>query len=260
MSAAKQVMAAPAQEGGSASFEHMQRLATSIAKSGLFGIKDVDQALALMAIAAAEGKNPALIARDFDIIQGRPAKKSEAMLRDFLGAGGKVEWHTLTNELADATFTHPQGGSMRIGWDMVRAKAAGLIKAEGMYTKYPRAMLRARCVSEGVRTIWPGATSGMYTPEEALDIPEVKDITPPATQQAAVEQVTSSTALTKEEIEAHINAMDVSTLPMLQTAFEAAWKHASDARDRPARERFQNVYNQMKAQIAAAKQPQDDAW
>jgi hypothetical protein len=32
-------------------------------------------------------------------------------------------------------------------------------------------MLRSRVVSEGVRTLWPLATSGMYVPEEQADIP-----------------------------------------------------------------------------------------
>jgi hypothetical protein len=40
-----------------------------------------------------------------------------------------------------------------------------------MYTKFPRQMLRSRVVSEGVRTLWPLATSGMYVPEEQADIP-----------------------------------------------------------------------------------------
>ena len=89
----------------------LERLADSIAKSGLFGIKTKEQAIVLMMISHAEGRHPALAARDFDIINGRPAKKAEAMMRDFVQAGGKVEWHALTDELADATFTHPQTGS-----------------------------------------------------------------------------------------------------------------------------------------------------
>jgi hypothetical protein len=150
-------------------FSDMAQLADAIAKSGLFGLKTRDQALALMAIAHAEGRHPALAARDYDVISGRPAKKAEAMLRDFLEAGGKVEWHTLTDELADATFTHPQTGKVRIDWDMKRAQTA--FGKKDMYAKFPRQMLRSRVVSEGVRTLWPFATSGVYAPEELADIP-----------------------------------------------------------------------------------------
>ncbi|HXI43126.1 MAG TPA: hypothetical protein VNH83_24300, partial [Bryobacteraceae bacterium] len=147
------------------SYDALERLAESIAKSGLFGMKTKDQAIALMMIAHAEGTHPALAARDYDVIQGKPAKKAEAMMRDFIAAGGKVEWHALTDDVADATFTHPQTGSVRIDWDMERAKIAGFAGKDN-WRKFPRAMLRSRVVSEGVRTVWPLATSGMYVPEE----------------------------------------------------------------------------------------------
>ena len=149
--------------------QDMQTLAVAIAKSGLFGIRTPEQALVLMAIAQAEGRHPVEAARDYDIINNRPAKKAEAMLRDFIQAGGKVQWHALTDELADATFTHPQTGEVRIDWDMKRAQVA--FGKKDMYAKFPRQMLRSRVVSEGVRTLWPLATSGMYEPGEAADIP-----------------------------------------------------------------------------------------
>jgi len=150
-------------------FVDMQRMATSIARSGLFGVRTPDQALALMLVSQAEGRHPALAARDYDIIQNRPAKRAEAMLRDFLAAGGSVLWHELTDTVAKAKFSHPQGGTVTIEWDMARAKRAGLDGKEG-YRKYPRQMLRSRVVSEGVRTVFPAATSGFYVPEEVRDM------------------------------------------------------------------------------------------
>ncbi len=155
----------------------IQRMAESVAKSGLFGVKTADQALALMMISQAEGRHPALAARDYDIIQGRPAKKAEAMMRDFLESGGKVEWHQLDDKAAIATFSHPSGGSVKIDWTMARAVAAGL-GGRDMWKKFPRQMLRSRTVSEGIRTVCPMATSGMYVPEEVSDIVREKNITP----------------------------------------------------------------------------------
>jgi hypothetical protein len=162
-------------------FEQMQALAQSIARSGMFGIKTPDQAMVLMAIAAAEGRPAVLAARDYHVINGSPSKKSEAMLRDFLGAGGKVQWHELTDDAAEATFSHPQGGEAKIRWDAARVTRAGL-GVNAMHKKYPRQMLRSRVVSEGVRTIWPMATGGLYAPEEVADMPprEPIDVTPAA--------------------------------------------------------------------------------
>lgn len=146
----------------------LERMAKAFAASKLFGIQNAEQGLALCLLAQAEGLHPATAARDYHIINGRPAKKAEAMLRDFIAAGGKVEWHTLTDEQADATFSHPAGGSARIDWTLKRAQQAGINTP--MWKKYPRQMLRARLVSEGVRTVCPSATSGMYVPEEVQDI------------------------------------------------------------------------------------------
>lgn len=160
----------------------IERMARAFAASKLFGVQNPEQALALCLVAQAEGRHPASAAQDYHIISGRPAKKADAMLRDFIASGGKVEWHALTDETADATFSHPSGGSVRIDWTMKRAQAAGINNP--MWKKYPRQMLRSRTVSEGVRTVCPGATSGMYVPEEVEDIAhernEPRNITPPA--------------------------------------------------------------------------------
>lgn len=162
-------------------YSEVERMGERIAKSALFGVKTADQAIALMLVAQAEGRHPAVAAMDYDIIQGRPAKKAEAMMRDFLRGGGKIEWHALSDTEAAATFTHPQGGSARIDWDMKRAGNAGLTGKDN-WRKFPRAMLRSRVVSEGIRTIYPIATSGMYVPEEVADFGEprrpLRDVTP----------------------------------------------------------------------------------
>jgi len=168
------------------SFAEMRQLAESIARSQLFGMKTPDQALALMMISQAEGRHPALAARDYHIISGRPAKTAEAMQRDFLAAGGQIKWKKLDDTEAEATFSHPQGGQVTIAWDMQRARKAGINNP--MYAKYPRQMLRSRVISEGVRTVFPTATSGMYVPEEAEDMRhEPIDVTPPKAEVVAAQ-------------------------------------------------------------------------
>lgn len=154
-------------------YQDMRQMAEAMAKSKLFGMKTPDEVIALMLVAQANGQHPAAAARDYDIISGRPSKKAEAMLRDFIAAGGSVQWHRLDNECAEATFSHPHGGTVRIDWDMRRAKEAGL-GGKDMYRKFPRQMLRSRCISEGVRTVYPVATGGMYAPEEVEAMPRVE--------------------------------------------------------------------------------------
>jgi hypothetical protein len=225
------------------SFADMQRMAVAIAKSGLFGMKEPDQALALMMLAQSEGKHPATVARDFDLIQGRPAKKSEAILRDFQASGGKVEWQEMTDKRAAALFSHPASPKpVLIDWDMDRAKRAGL-GGKDMWAKYPRQMLRARVISEGCRAIAPSSTSGFYVPEEVREFDEK-----PAPVNAAIEQAAQAPDL--NEVEAYVNAMDVPTLPALKAAFEAAWKSTLHV---DTRARYKACYDSMKQAIADAQ-------
>lgn len=146
----------------------LEKMGHAIAVSGLFGVKTSEQAIALMLVAQSEGLHPAIAARDYHVIQGKASMKSDAMLARFQHAGGSVKWLVLTDAQAKAEFSHPQGGSITVDWDISRAKTAGLA-GKDMWVKYPRQMLRARVVSEGVRTVFPGCISGFYSPEEIMD-------------------------------------------------------------------------------------------
>ena len=166
--------------------DQIERMALAVAKSGLFGVKTPDQAMALMLVAQAEGMHPAIAARDYHVINGRPTLRADAMLARFQQAGGKVEWGEYTDQRVVGTFSHPQGGSVRIEWTTKMAQDAGLTR-NPTWKSYPRQMLRARCISEGIRTIFPGVAIGTYTPEEA------EDMAPPAPRpvrdMGAVEEV-----------------------------------------------------------------------
>lgn len=148
----------------------IQIMADAMAGSGLFGMKNPVQAMALMLVAQAEGQHPATIAQDYDVIQGKATRKTHSVLARFQQAGGKVEWHELTEAKADATFAHPAGGALRMVWTFDQAKKAGLTGKDN-WKNYPRAMLRARCIAEGVRAVYPAAIGGMLVAEEAMDTP-----------------------------------------------------------------------------------------
>ena len=151
-------------------FDQTKLMAQAIAESKLFGIQTPAQALALGLLCQAEGRHPAEAARDYHIINGKPSLKSEAMLARFQQAGGRVEWHEYTHESVSGTFTHPQGGSLKVSWTMQDATRAGLT-GNPTWKKFPRQMLKARCISEAVRGIFPGVLSGLYAPEEVSDMP-----------------------------------------------------------------------------------------
>lgn len=157
--------------------QEVQTMANAAAKSGLFGVKTADQAFALMLVAQAEGLHPMTACQTYDIIQGRPSMKATAMLSRFQQAGGKVVWSERSDKRACATFSHSAGGSVEVEWTLERAKAADL-GGKDMWRKYPRQMLSARTISEGVRTVYPAVLGGFYAPEEVQDF-EPRDVTPP---------------------------------------------------------------------------------
>jgi hypothetical protein len=159
--------------------DQIERMAVSVARSGLFGVKTPDQAMALMLIAQAEGLHPAIAARDYHVINGRPALRADAMLARFQAAGGKVEWGEYTDTRVVGKFSHPSGGSVEIAWTTKMAQDAGLTR-NPTWKSYPRQMLRSRCISEGIRTVFPGVVVGTYTPEEVEDMaPAPRQVPPP---------------------------------------------------------------------------------
>jgi hypothetical protein len=160
------------------SFDDMERMAAVLAQSGLFGVKNPTQALALMLVAQAEGEHPASVAQDYDIIQGKGSRKTHSVLARFQAMGGKVDWHELSHTRAEATFSHAKGGSLRLDWTIEQAKNAGLVGKDN-WKGYARAMLRARLIAEGVRAVFPAAIGGWQVPEEAMG-PQLDADAPPA--------------------------------------------------------------------------------
>ena len=240
-----------AADGNAVTFESMERMASAVAKSGLFGVKTPDQALALMLVAQAEGRHPATAAQEYHIIQNRPALKADTLLARYQQAGGTVKFEELSEKRCAATFSHPASGAFTIDWTIEMAQRAGLANKD-TWKSYPRAMLRARVISEGVRTSFPGVAIGVYTPEELQDgAPEV-DITPVSQADAVrtvVENV-SATALTDAERQEHFDAIDKSAdQAALAIAFAAAWKHAKEAHDTGAQAAFKAVYDARKAEL-----------
>lgn len=262
------------------SFAELERMAVAVAKSGLFGVKTPEAALTLMLIAQEEGTGVASAARDFHIIEGKPALKVDAMLARFQAAGGRVDWHELTDQKAEATFSHPSGGAIKLAWTWEMAVKAKLSEKD-VWKKYARAMLRSRLVSEGIRTVSPGSIVGVYTPEELADDPELRDITPrgeklapestrraeeepidvdtstgeiktdegaPAAAAAAEDQ--KKPAMDENALADHLAAIDAtSTLTDLKNAHAKAYAAAHAASDGAALLRFEVAKNAQKYRI-----------
>jgi hypothetical protein len=121
-----------------------------------------------------------------------PTLKAEVMLANFQAADGVIEVQEYTDRQVTINFTHPKGGSVTITWDDERVKAAGL---GNLHHKFGAAMKRSRCISEGVRTIYPGCLHGMYSPEEMVDVIEGEFASTPPRKAAKLDKTPALPAL-----------------------------------------------------------------
>lgn len=196
------------------SIQEITTMGTAIAKSQLFGMKTPEQAVALMLVAQAQGRHPATVAMEYDIIQGRPALKSQVALMRFQEAGGKIEYIKRTDQEVSARFSHPQGGTLEVSWDIDRAKRMGYFGCVTMkdgtkleffdkngnrinevkdnWKKQPMIMMQWRVVAEGVRACYPACLGGYYLDTEVQDFEPAKqsprDVTPTQEKDKPIEQ------------------------------------------------------------------------
>ncbi len=225
-------------------YADLERLAGAMVESNLFGIKTKAQAIALMAIANAEGKHPALAAQEYHIIQNRPALKADAMLARFQNAGGVVEWIEYTDAKVSGRFSHPTASPkpVLIEWTFAQAQKIGLAGKDN-WKHYPRAMLRARVISEGVRTAYPGIAVGTYTVEEAQDMGAERDmgaaqvISGPVDADAFIAEVES--ALTRD---------------LLQAVWKRAAAACKESADTEAHSRIKTAVTARLAELSKAEE------
>jgi hypothetical protein len=177
--------------------QEIREIATAACKSGLFPMPNPEAAFMLMLVCQSEGLHPVQALKRYHVIKGRPTMRSDAMQAEFQRAGGKIEWLERTDKVVKARFSHPSGGSVEVEWTIEQAKQAGLT-GKDVWRQFPRQMLTARVISEGVRTILPGIVTGIYTPEEIDDLGAI-DITPKKPTIGAAIAEANATPAPKEE-------------------------------------------------------------
>lgn len=153
------------------SLNDVRELAKEVVASKLFpGFDTVPAVVTLMMLSQAEGKPPIMVLRQYDFIKGKPAKKAMAILAEYLGKGGKVDFSKeRTNNAVTGVFTHPSGQVDTVRWTIDDARNAGLVSQDNNWKKYPRRMLTWRVATEGVGIQMPGIIVGIDVAEEMVD-------------------------------------------------------------------------------------------
>ena len=172
----------------------IKTLGQSIFRSGIFGVDKVEQGEILAMQCLTEKKSPLELARTYHFIQGQLAIRTDALLAKFNLIGGQVTWITRTDTLVEAEFAKGQSKA-RITASIEEYTANGTALGKENWKKWPRRMLTARAISEGVRLIAPECCFGVAVSDEAIDIThaprhnasyDIRSIIPQGKEEAAL--------------------------------------------------------------------------
>ena len=132
---------------------------------------------------AALGMSPAQALANMHVIEGRPTLSADAMRGICVANKDVCEYfRVLETSATIATMETKRVGDPPVGLSFTidQAKRAGLA-GRGNWSKYPDAMLRARCGSGLARMVYPDLLAGIYDPDEL-----VRDHQPPPQQRGTV--------------------------------------------------------------------------
>ena len=135
-------------------------------KSGMgpASIKSPEQALFVILTGRDLGLSPTQSLRSINVIQGKVEVAADMQLALFKRAGGRAVWRTLTAETAVLDLTHPNGDKHTESFTIADARQAGL--SGGNYAKFPKAMLRSRCITAGMKSVGFDVLAGVYAEGE----------------------------------------------------------------------------------------------
>ena len=164
-------MAAPAAQ--KPTFTEMIAMGNQLVQTGFLPqhIKNGVQAAAIMLKGEELGMPPMRALASLYFIKGKVSEASDSQLARFKSAGGHARFVTLTNEKAELWLKHPNGDEHTEVFTIEDARRAGLF-SNSKYTETPKAMLRSRAITAGLKSIgWDGAVATYDFDAEAEVVP-----------------------------------------------------------------------------------------
>jgi len=141
------------------------KIAEALVKSGMLprGIDNPFKAFAIIQKGREIGVGPMRALTGIALIEGKPTVSPELKLEQFKGRGGHVRWVKSDNTVAHLWLKAPNGDEHEEIVTLEDMQRAGVASKDN-WRKYPKSMLRARCVGFGLRALGEG--DGSYTPDE----------------------------------------------------------------------------------------------
>ncbi len=141
-------------------------------------IKTPAQAVAIILTGQELGMPPMRAIRSLSIVKGKVVEAADSQLARFKADGGRAQFRTLDDAQAVLWLRHPNGDEHVEEFGIEDARRAGLL-SNNQWRSYPRAMLRSRAITAGLKSIgWEGAV-GNYDPDEARAFTPAATVTAP---------------------------------------------------------------------------------
>lgn len=159
--------------------DFIEKMGKTFALSGAGGCSTESEGKLMALACLCERKTIFEIARRYHLMGGKLVLKAETMLGDFRRAGGSHRWINDGDDGQACTIelTDPKGNVGTTTMTIGKATAAGYVKAGSQWQKRPDQMLRARCITDGIRKLCPEISSGEFVEEEVEDFsPQTKPV------------------------------------------------------------------------------------
>lgn len=165
--------------------EQMMQIAEKLAASGFLPtrLNTAGKVLATIMTGRELGLPPMLSTRSIRIMKdtGLPIISADVLLGAFKRMGGRGTFTVLTDTNATLELRHPNGDTHTETFSIEDARRAGLLAKSGgtddagkrldnNWQKYPKAMLRSRCITAGLKSVGWEPAAGMYDADEAEEI------------------------------------------------------------------------------------------
>jgi len=116
------------------------------------------------------GMEPMRAVRSLALVKGKVVESADSQLARFKADGGRAVFQVLSEQEAVLQLRHPNGDEHLESFTMQDARNAGLAGSE-TYKKFPKAMLRSRVITAGLKSLgWEGGV-GTYDPDELQGTP-----------------------------------------------------------------------------------------
>ena len=183
------------------SFGAKLEMAKTLARSGLLpqGLNTPEKVCVALQWGHELGLSPMVAVNNVAVINGKPTLSADIMAAVVKRSPeyGGIKWTELSEQKAECVITRilPNGEkeSITSSFTIQDAMKAGLATKD-VWRKYPKRMLKHRCLSYGLKDMFPDLLAGLYTPEEMESVSEEQQEQPTTEEYENVINVTPTVA------------------------------------------------------------------